>query len=170
MRQGLGVEEPVGWYYPLTASHLSSHRAQRLCLTRNPTSLYERFLSIQFHAPSKKKNNISTEHESQKIHNPPPSSHAHLSKHLHPHFILLFYFTCFFFSLPLLRPLQLGRLLGLLLAAGDLGLDADAAKHEADAEPLHVGEAVAKGHDAEDHGEHLARDGDGDEQDRGERR
>lgn len=63
-----------------------------------------------------------------------------------------------------------GRLLGELLAAGDLGLDADAAKDEADAEPLHARQAVAEGDDAQHHGEHLARDGHGDEQDRREGR
>jgi len=61
-----------------------------------------------------------------------------------------------------------GGLLGNLLLARDAGLDADAAKDEPDAEPLHVGEAVAEGDDGEDHGEHLAGDGDGDEQDGGE--
>ena len=69
--------------------------------------------------------------------------------------------------LRLLRSL-LGRLLGHLLAPCDLRLDADAAKDEPHAEPLHVGQAVAKGDDAEDHGEHLAGDGHGDEEDRGE--
>lgn len=59
-------------------------------------------------------------------------------------------------------------LLGHLLPAGDGGLDADAAKDEGDAEPLHAGEAVTKGDDGQDHGKHLARDGDGDEEDRGE--
>lgn len=66
--------------------------------------------------------------------------------------------------------LSLGRLdlfsslfrLGLVL---DLGLDANATKDETDAEPLHLSKAVAVPDDGEDHGEHLAGDGDGDEDD-----
>lgn len=77
--------------------------------------------------------------------------------------------TVGFWSLPLALG-QPSLLLGHLLAPRNLRLDADAAKHEPDAEPLHVREAVAKGDDAEDHGEHLARDGHGDEQHRGEGR
>lgn len=67
-----------------------------------------------------------------------------------------------------LRSALLLLLLGHLLLPGDGGLDADAAKDEADAEPLHVREAVAEGDDGEDHGEHLARHRDGDEEDGGE--
>lgn len=65
----------------------------------------------------------------------------------------------------LLRLLDLVLLLGHLLLTGNGGLDADAAKDETDAEPLHARKAVAKGHDGEDHGEHLAGDGYRDEQD-----
>ena len=79
-------------------------------------------------------------------------------------------FSSFLFALLLLlaRRCLLGGLLGHLLLARNGRLDADAAKDEADAEPLHVREAVAKGHDGEDHGEHLARDRHGDEEDGGE--
>jgi hypothetical protein len=67
---------------------------------------------------------------------------------------------------------SLGRLLcGFLCAlraSCNLGFGANAAEYEADAEPLHLREAVAEGGDAEDHSEHLAGDGDGDEEDRGE--
>lgn len=66
-----------------------------------------------------------------------------------------------------LERLLLGGLLGHLLLAGDAGLDTDAAKDEADAQDLHLAELVAKGDDGQDHGEHLARDGDGHEEDRG---
>ena len=52
-----------------------------------------------------------------------------------------------------------------LLAAGDSGLDADAAEHEGDAHPLLGVEAVAVVHDGQDHGEHLAGHGDGDQGD-----
>ncbi len=58
--------------------------------------------------------------------------------------------------------------LGQLLGAGDLGLDADAAEDEGDAEPLHRRQVVAEGNDGEDHGDHLAGDGDGDKEDGGE--
>ena len=72
-------------------------------------------------------------------------------------------------ALPLLRlgqfGLALGLLLGHLLLARNGGLDTNAAEDEADAQDLHLGQAVAKGDDGQDHGEHLARDGDGDEQD-----
>ena len=44
-----------------------------------------------------------------------------------------------------------------LLAAGDGGLDADAAEHEADAEDLHRREPVPEGYHRQDHREHLAR-------------
>lgn len=47
----------------------------------------------------------------------------------------------------------------------DLGLHTDPAKDKTDAEPLHLGEAVAVPDDGEDHSEHLAGDGDGDEDD-----
>jgi len=70
-------------------------------------------------------------------------------------------------SLGFCRPglqLLLGSLLGQLLAAGDAGLDADASKDQADAKPLHLGKTVAEGDDGEDHGEHLARHGDGHEE------
>ena len=63
------------------------------------------------------------------------------------------------------RKRLLGCLLGLLLAHGNSGLDADAAKHETDAEVLHLAEAVAKGKDGQHHGHHLARHRHRDEQD-----
>lgn len=50
----------------------------------------------------------------------------------------------------------------------DLSLHANPAKDQADAEPLHLGETVAVPDDGQDHGEHLAGDGDGDEDDRAE--
>lgn len=65
---------------------------------------------------------------------------------------------------PHLYGLLLG-LLGHLFLPGNGRLDANAAKDEADAEPLHLRQAVAKGDDGEDHGEHLARHRHGDEQD-----
>ena len=62
----------------------------------------------------------------------------------------------------------LGGLLHQLFLADDAGLGADAAEHEPHADRLHGGQAVAEGDDRDDHGEHLARDGDGHEQDGGE--
>ena len=70
---------------------------------------------------------------------------------------------------PLLRlRVRSGLLCSGLLDLGpplDLRLDADAAEHKAHAEPLHLREVVAEGDDGQDHGEHLARDCDGDEDD-----
>lgn len=62
--------------------------------------------------------------------------------------------------------LALRLLFGHLFLARNGGLDADATKDQADAQYLHLGQAVAEGDDGQDHGEHLARDGNGDEQDR----
>lgn len=71
----------------------------------------------------------------------------------------------------LLRRLgPLRRVLCQLLATHDARLDADAAEHQADAQPLHAGEAVAKGHDGQHHGEHLARHRHRHEENRGEGR
>lgn len=64
----------------------------------------------------------------------------------------------------------LSLFLGYLLAARDGSLGADAAEHEADAEDLHVRQAVAEGNDGEHHSEHLAGDRDGHEEDGGKRR
>lgn len=47
----------------------------------------------------------------------------------------------------------------------DPGLDADAAKDHGHAQPLHLGESVAVPDDGEHHGQHLAGDSDGDEDD-----
>ena len=66
--------------------------------------------------------------------------------------------------------LRLGGVLGDLLLPRDGGLDADAPKDEADAEPLHLRQAVAEGDHGQDHGEHLARHGHGHQQHRGEGR
>ena len=63
----------------------------------------------------------------------------------------------------------LRHLLGLLLLPRDASLDTNAAKDKSDTKPLHLREAVAEGGDGEYHGEHLAGDGDGDEEDGGER-
>lgn len=69
-------------------------------------------------------------------------------------------------SLSLLRPLS--RLLSHLFPPRNRSLGANAAKHEADAQPLHVREAVSEGDDGEDHGEHFAGDCYCDEEDGGE--
>ena len=61
-----------------------------------------------------------------------------------------------------------GRLLGHLLTACNGSLDANAAKDETHAQPLHLREAVPESHDGEDHGEHLAGHGHGHEEHRGE--
>lgn len=67
--------------------------------------------------------------------------------------------------LRLLRAIGLlSRLLGNLLLPGNTGLYTDAAKDQADAQPLHVRQTVAEGDDGQDHGEHLAGDGDGHEE------
>ena len=63
----------------------------------------------------------------------------------------------------------LGLLLCDLLLPGDAGLDANAAEHQPDAQDLHLAERVAEGNDREDHGEHLARNRDGNKEDRRER-
>lgn len=65
---------------------------------------------------------------------------------------------CVLLPLSLLR-----RLLGQLLAPSNLRLDANPAKHQPDAKPLHLRQAVAEGDDTEDHGEHLAGDRDSDQ-------
>lgn len=72
----------------------------------------------------------------------------------------------FSFSPPFLlrRLLCLGGLLGDFLISGNGSLNADTAKDEADSEQLHLRQTVAERDDGEDHGEHLAGDGDGDEQ------
>lgn len=64
--------------------------------------------------------------------------------------------------------LLLGRLLGHLLLPRNGSLDSNAAKHQTNTQPLHLGQAVAKGDNREDHGEHLACDRDRDQEDRGE--
>lgn len=64
--------------------------------------------------------------------------------------------------------LLLGLLFGDLLLARNVGLCADTAKHEADAEDLHAREAVTKGHHGQNHGEHLTRHRDRDEENRRE--
>lgn len=56
--------------------------------------------------------------------------------------------------------------LGPFLLGRNLGLGANGAKDEGDASPLHAREAVTKGEDGEGHGDHLAGDCDGDEEDR----
>lgn len=75
--------------------------------------------------------------------------------------------TLYTVSLRLVPPRFRG-LLGGLLGLGrplQVRLEADAAEHERDAHPLLVVEAMAVVHDGQDHGEHLAGDGDGDEGD-----
>lgn len=57
---------------------------------------------------------------------------------------------------------------GHLLPSRNAGLDADSSKDEAHADPLHPREAMAEGDDGQDHGEHFAGDGDGDEENGGE--
>lgn len=54
----------------------------------------------------------------------------------------------------------------LLFTARDEALGANTAKDQSDAQPLHAVDRVAEPDDREDHGEHLARDGDGDEEER----
>lgn len=60
--------------------------------------------------------------------------------------------------------------LGDFLATRDGSFGADTAEYKADAEELHLRQAVAEGDDGEHHGEHLASDGDGHEKDGGEGR
>jgi hypothetical protein len=62
----------------------------------------------------------------------------------------------------------LSRFLGGLFSSRDDALSTDTAKNETNAEPLHGGEGMTEPEDREDHGEHLARDSDGDEEERGE--
>lgn len=57
---------------------------------------------------------------------------------------------------------------GSLLASLNRGLGTDATKDESDAEPLLAVEPVVEPEDGEEHGEHLASDGDGDEDEGGE--
>lgn len=67
----------------------------------------------------------------------------------------------------LLLPRLCGPLGGLLRLGGPLEvrLEADAPEHEPNTQPLLVVEAMAVVDDGQDHGEHLAGDGDGDEGD-----
>lgn len=62
----------------------------------------------------------------------------------------------------------LGSILGHLLLPSNSSLDTDTAKDETHTHPLHACEAVAKGDDGQDHGEHFPGHGYGDEQDRAE--
>lgn len=73
-------------------------------------------------------------------------------------------------SEPLLLFRSRRSLLLRLLDRGDPRLGADGAEDEADTNPLHPREAMAERKDGEGHGDHLARDGHGDQQDRGEGR
>ena len=62
---------------------------------------------------------------------------------------------------------RLRSLLCCLLPPLNDALGPDAAKYEADAEPLHAAQPVAEPDDAEDHRQHFPRDGDGDEEQAG---
>ncbi len=60
--------------------------------------------------------------------------------------------------------LSLGCLFRFLLTFAQLGFNANTTEHKAYTEPLHASQAVPEPHDRYDHGQHLPRHRDSDQQ------